>query len=105
VTDYFGYDDWRSRNSFGSCELIAGAKVTAGTDFRSAYWSRRDSDGLGEPGSLTLEMHAGYLDGHVGKYSAADVVPMRVSLSSDGYTPYPVGLGPGVFYLPREGLE
>ena len=77
--------------------------ITDGTDVSSAYWSQSDS-GAGLE-SLAVELHAGYFDGHVARYSPSDVVPMRVSLSSDGGTPYPVGVGPGVFYLPRDGLQ
>jgi len=105
VSDYFGYDHWRSRHSFGSCEPLQGGQITDGTDASSAYWSRHDSGGLVDLENLSLELHAGYLDGHVERYSPFDVVPMRVSLSSDGSVPYPVGVGPGVFYLPWDGVE
>lgn len=105
VTDYFGYDHWRSRHCFGSCEPLQGGQITEGTPESSAYWSRHDSGGMAEPESLAVELHAGYFDGHVDKYSPPDVVPMRVSLTCDGRTPYPAGVGPGVFYLPRDGVE
>ena len=103
VSDYFGYGHWRSPHSFGSCEMLPRGGITDGTDVSSAYWSQPDS-GAGLE-SLAVELHAAYLDGHVAKYRPSDVVPMRVSLSSDGGTPYPVGVGPGVFYLPRDGLQ
>ena len=105
VSDYLGYDHWRSRYSFGSCEMLPRGGITDGTDVSSAYWSQADSRGTAGLESLAVELHAGYLDGHVARYSPPDVVPMRVSLSSDGRTPYPAGVGPGVFYLPQEGLE
>ncbi|MBN2272631.1 MAG: type II secretion system protein [Sedimentisphaerales bacterium] len=105
VTDYFGYDHWRSRHCFGSCEPLQRGQITEGTPESSSYWSRHDSGGMGEPESLAVELHAGYLDGHVARYGSSDVVPMRVSLTSDGRTPYPTGVGPGVFYLPRDGVE
>lgn len=105
VSDYFGYDHWRSRRCFGSCEPLQGGRVTEGTPESSAYWSRYDSGGGVDPGSAAIELHAGYFDGHVGKYSSSDVVPMRVFINSDLNIPNPVGVGPGVFYLPREGVE
>ena len=104
VSDYFGYDHWRSPRCFGSCESIPGGDLTEGTEVSSAYWSRRQSGAVGLE-NLSIDLHAGYLDGHVSKYGPSDVVPMRVSLSWDGRVPYPIGVGPGVFYLPRAGLE
>lgn len=105
VSDYFGYDHWRSRHCFGSCEPLQGGQITEGTPESSAYWSRHDSGAMGEPESLVVELHAGYFDGHVSKYNSSDVVPMRVFINSDLNIPYPVGVGPGVFYLPRDGVE
>jgi len=105
VSDYFGYDHWRSRYCFGSCERFQGGQVTDGTDASSAYWSRHDSGGLADVDSLTIELHAGYLDGHVERYRPSDVVPMRVFINSELNILNPVGVGPGVFYLPREAPE
>ena len=107
VSDYFGYNHWRSPNAYGSCEKFEGASVTFGTEVSSAYWSRFDSDGNIRLDILNIKLHAGYTDGHVETYSASEVVPMEVSITSDGSVPYPpgVGLGPGLFYLPRNGLH
>ena len=107
VSDYFGYDHWRSPNAYGSCEKFEGASVTFGTEVSSAYWSRFDSDGNIRLDILNIKLHAGYTDGHVEGYSAPEVVPMEVSITSDGSVPYPpgVGLGPGVLYIPRNGLH
>jgi prepilin-type N-terminal cleavage/methylation domain-containing protein len=100
VTDYFGYDHWRTPWAFGSCEPFRGAGVTPETWLLSAYWSRTN------PAESTPEfkLRAGYTDGHVETYSASDVVPMKVSISSDGRIPYPDGTGPGTFFLPRKAL-
>ena len=105
VSDYFGYDHWRSPRCVGSCEKFGGAGVTEGTSVSSAYWSARASGGAAALDSLRVALHAGYADGHVGGYGPAEVVPMKVSLSSDGRVPYPDGVGPGVFYLPREAVR
>ena len=90
------------RDCFGSCEPVRGAQITDGPNASSAYYSWHDSGGMAETGGRpTIELHAGYVDGHVGKYGPADVVPMQASLYSDGLTPHPIF---GVFYLPQEGL-
>ena len=103
VSDYFGYDHIRSRYCYGSCEPVRGAKITDETHTSSAYWSWHDSGGMAEAGGRALiELHAGYLDGHVGKYSPADVASMQASLHSDGLTPHYYF---GVFYLPKDGLD
>ena len=102
VSDYFGYDHWRSPNAFGSCEKFKGAGITSETWLLSAYWS-----GNGHPSSDKphIQLQAGYTDGHVESYSTSEVVPMKVSITSDGSVPYPDGVGPGVFYLLKNALH
>lgn len=104
ISDYFGYDHWRSRNAYSSCEKFKGADVTPGTCVSSAYWSRPKSDDKVNLDAFRIKLHAGYTDGHVESFSPSESVPMKVSLTSDGSVPYPGGVGPGVFYLPRNGL-
>lgn len=101
VSDYFGYDHWRNPGSFGSCEPFDGAGITPETWLLSSYWSRR-SDAEDSP---EIKLKAGYTDGHVETYSSSDVVPMKVSITADGTVPYPDGVGPGVFFLPRNALH
>lgn len=99
VSEYFGYDHWRSPGAFGSCEKFDDAAITAGSPVSSSYWSTIDLDkNLDE---IDLELQAGYTDGHVESYQAADTVEMKVSLTADGMSPYPPGAGPGIFFLPR----
>lgn len=101
VTDYFGYDHWRSPWSHGSCEPFEGAKITPETWLLSGYWSKE-----GDPESPpNIQMRAGFTDGHVETYTPSDVMPMKVSISADGTTPYPDGVGPGIFYLPRTAFR
>jgi len=101
VTDYFGYDHWRSPWSHGSCEQFAGAEINPETWLLSAYWFREgDIEDAPE-----IKLRAGYTDGHVETYSPSDTVPMKVSITSDGTTPYPDGMGPGIFFLPRNALH
>ena len=101
VSDYFGYDHWRNPGSYGSCEPFNGAGITPETWLLSAYWSRKGA--ADHPPQIKLQ--AGYTDGHVETYSASEVVPMKVSITADGTVPYPDGVGPGVFFLPRNALH
>ncbi len=111
VSDYFGYGHWRNKliygdyKAYGSCERFKSAIVTPGTLVSSAYWSCRGGDEESGLETLKIKLHAGYADGHVERYTAKEVVPMRVSQSPDGSTPYPRDLGPGVFYLPEDALR
>ncbi len=105
VSDYFGYDHWRSPKAYGSCEQFNGANVTGGTFVSSAYWSRLNHDGTVSPDALNIKLYGGYTDGSVQSFTSSDVVPMKVSITSDGSVPYPDGVGPGVIYLPRNGVH
>lgn len=104
VSDYFGYDHWRSRGAYGSCERFRSASITPGTQVSSAYWSRQKAGNVSLK-ALTVKLHAGYMDEHVESYSTSEVATMKVSQTSDGSIPYPSGIGAGDFYLPRNGLR
>jgi len=104
VTDYFGYDCWQSPKAYGSCEEFNGASAVAETWLLSSYWSSLESDSV-NLNSIEVQLHAGYTDGHVGSFKPSEVVPMRVSITSDGSEPYPDGVGPGIFYLPKNGVS
>jgi len=103
VSDYFGYDHHRSRNAFGSCEKFKKTWITPGTPLSSAYWSRRRSID-DTPASVEIRLSAGYTDGHVESYSSGDVESMKVIWKVSTGEPYPEGIGPGRFYLPRNAL-
>lgn len=99
---YFGYDHHRSSNAYGSCERFKDSGIAFGKDLSSAYWfcdNNADLDKIG------IKLHAVYTDGHVGSYSASDVVTMKVSKNPDGTIPYEDWLGLGDFYLPRNNLR
>jgi len=110
VSDYFGYGHWRNKlvygtsKAYGSCEIFKNAAVTPGTLVSSDFWSYRDDDGKVNLDTLDIRLHAGYTDGHVERYGPSEVVPMKVSMTSDGSVPYPSEPGPGVFYLPGNAL-
>ena len=101
VSDYFGYDHWRNPGSFSSCEPFDGAGITPETYLLSSYWSRKNA----ADDSPEIKLKAAYTDGHVETYSSSDVVPMKVSITADGTVPYPDGVGPGIFFLPRNALH
>jgi prepilin-type N-terminal cleavage/methylation domain-containing protein len=103
VSDYFGYDHYRSPNCYGSCEKFAAASITEGTPLSSAYWSRRERST--RPSAPEINLQAGYADGHVEKYSSCDTLTMRVIWKPETGEPYPKGIGPGCFYLPRNAMR
>jgi prepilin-type N-terminal cleavage/methylation domain-containing protein len=101
VTDYFGYDHWRSPGAFGSCERLAGGEVVPETWLLSSYWSVEGNPAVRLP---KAKLHAAYTDGHVETYTPAEAVPMKVSITPEGVPPYPDGAGPGIFYVPVNSL-
>ena len=105
MSDYFGFDHWRSPQSYHSCERLGGAVVTPETWISSSYWSLPVLPGLDYSDQLSVILHAGYTDGHFEAYSITDLVPMLVSITDDGSEPYPAGVGPGIIYLPRDSIR
>jgi prepilin-type N-terminal cleavage/methylation domain-containing protein len=102
VSCYFGYDHWQSRNAYSSCQKFRGAGLTEETWYASAYWSGLNSNISLD--MLKVKLHAGYTDGHVESYCPSEVIPMEVIMDRSTAEPYSSGLGPGVFYLPRNSL-
>lgn len=58
VTDYFGYDHWRSPLAYGSCEPIEQAVVTGGTAVSSAFWSRTGGGAFEELRNFKIKLNA-----------------------------------------------
>jgi len=54
---------------------------------------------------MGIRLHAGYVDGHVGAYDSREVVSMEVIVDRGGGEPYPAGVGPGVIFLPEDGVR
>ena len=102
VTDYFGYDHWRSPGSYGSCEKFEGADITPETWLLSSYWSGDAELNCSRP---QIRLQAGYTDGHVESYSSSETVPMKVIMKRATSEPYPSGVGPGTFFLPENALH
>ena len=104
VSDYFGYDHWRSQSAFGSCEKFRGASIAEGTEVSAAFWSRPGD--RGNTDSLGIELSACYSDGHVERYRPSDTFGMWVSFERDGSKPFPESsMWKGDFYLPRNALR
>ena len=103
LSDYFGYDHWRRRGAYSSCEPLRSAEITPGTDVSSAFWSAGGPDL--DPKDIAVKLHAGFTDGHVERFTPADAIPMTVSLSQDGTVPYPAVVGPGQFFVPETALR
>lgn len=103
VSCYFGYDHWQNPDVYRSCSKFKHADPTEETWSSSSYWSGLDSDD--DLDTLKLKLHAGYTDEHVESYGPAEVIPMEVIKDRSTAEPSPSGVGPGVFYLPRNGLH
>ncbi len=105
ISDYFGYNHWRSPNAFGSCERFSRAEITKPTYEATDYWFR----GAGfkpDPADTHLTLRAGYVDGHVESYRPADTSILEVSYTLDGTQPAAsgAGVGAGLFYIPSKGV-
>ena len=101
---YFGYDHRRTPEAYGSCERLKGADALPETLIESAWWFRSVSAGF-DLGTINVKLHAAYTDGHVGSFTPSQAVPMKAIMNRFTYEPYPSGVGPGDFYLPRNGLR
>ncbi|MBN2588881.1 MAG: type II secretion system protein [Sedimentisphaerales bacterium] len=102
VSDYFGFNHWRSRNSYSSCEMFENSSVIEGTLLSSDYWSCLEETESDLP---QISLHAGYTDGHVEKFSSVNTFPMRVIIDPKKSEPYPDDIAPGIFYLPKNALH
>jgi len=103
MTCYFGYDHRRTPDAYGSCERLKGADLVPETLIESAWWSRSASGGL-DLSKININLHAAYIDGHVESYTPSEAVPMKAIMDRATKEPYPSGVGPGDFYIPRNGL-
>jgi prepilin-type N-terminal cleavage/methylation domain-containing protein len=103
MTCYFGYDHRRTPDAYGSCEMLKGADMVSETLIESAWWSRPASGGL-DLSTIKVKLHAAYTDGHVEKFTPLEAVPMKAIMNRLTNEPYPSGMGPGDFYIPRNGL-
>jgi len=104
ISDYLGYDNWRSPDMFSSCEQFKHAEIADGLRLSSTFWTCTPGEDFSMD-LLGINLKAGYTDGHVESYSPLQVFPMEVSNKSDGSEPYPEGVGPGTIFLPKNSLS
>ena len=100
MTDYFGYDNYRSPSKYGRCEKFKRTMIVPETWRLSSYWCYDGSSDVVDD----IKLRAVYTDGYVQTYSTAEVMPMKISKNSAGTVPYPDGVGAGIFYLPPESF-
>jgi prepilin-type N-terminal cleavage/methylation domain-containing protein/prepilin-type processing-associated H-X9-DG protein len=108
VCDYFGYDDWRNRGAFGSCEPFKHDEIVAEFEWHSSYWSYRNHNVADDPRTLATKLNAGYVDGHVAGYTPAQASSIRVSETPDGQEPYSESdplRNPGCFFIPTQATR
>ncbi len=105
ISDYFGFNHWRSPDAFGSCERLPGAEVTLETHEATAHWFRRPP-GAPDRTGVPLKLQAGFTDGHVEAYRPGETVALEVADALDGITPAlsGFGLGAGQFYIPQKAV-
>jgi prepilin-type N-terminal cleavage/methylation domain-containing protein len=100
VSDYLGYNHWRSQGAYSSCEEFAGASINEGTQLSSDYWSGEVTD---EPTVPEIKLRAGYTDGHVETYSSLDTLIMRIIIDPETGEPYDEDTG--CILIPRNALH
>jgi hypothetical protein len=105
ISDYFGFNHWRSPEAFGSCEHLPHAEVMAETHEAPAFWSRHPQGTPDRPG-VHLKLQAGFVDGHVEAYRPAETAILEVADALDGTTPAlsGFGLGAGQFFIPPQAV-
>jgi len=105
ISDYFGFNHWRTPEAFGSCERLAGAEITAETHEAPTYWFHIPR-GRPDRTSIPLKLQAGFVDGHVEAYRPSETAVLEVADALDGTTPAlsGFGLGAGQFYIPQNAV-
>ncbi len=105
MSDTLGYDHWRNPRQFISCERFPNATVNAGTLLSSSLWggtaeADRESDTF-----PAVRIRGAYIDGHVTSYGPEELTGLKVIWKVETGEPYPDGIGPGEFYIPREAVR
>jgi len=102
ISDYFGFNHWRSPEAFGSCEHLPRSEITAETHEAPPFWVRA-ARGPTDRNNVQLKLRAGFVDGHVEVYHPTDTTILEVADDVDGTSPAfsGLGLGAGEFYIPR----
>ncbi len=103
ISDYFGFNHWRSPEAFGSCEHFAHAESTTETHEAAVYWFRKPQ-GRPDRADMRLKLQAGFVDGHVETFRPGETTILEVAEALDGTTAAfsGLGLGAGQFYIPAK---
>jgi len=104
ISDYFGFNHWRSPEAFGSCERMPRAEVVAATSSAPPFWCQT-SQGQTDRANVQIKLRAGFVDGHTKTYRPCDTTILELADDIAGTTPAfsGLGLGAGEFYIPRDG--
>jgi len=100
VSDYLGYNHWRSPGAYSSCEKFAGASINEGTQLSSDYWFGEVTD---EPTAPEIKLRAGYTDGHVETFWSSDTLMMKIIKNPETGEPYDDDTG--CIFLPSDALH
>jgi hypothetical protein len=105
ISDYFGFNHWRSPDAVGSCERLAHGEVTVETHGAPAYWFR-NARGQPDRANVHIKLQAGFVDGHVEAYRRGETAILEVAEALDGTTAAisGFGLGAGQFYIPEAAV-
>ena len=106
---YLGRNSARSGDAFASCQPSGRPQRSVGDCGETDFWTFGDGT-LAGIGRITATFHAGYADGHVEGYSAADTVIMDVILrrADVGRAAVPYPCEPkltGQFLIPAAAVE
>jgi hypothetical protein len=103
LTDCFVYGQWKTPDSFASCEKLPGGDVVEETWLAASWWSLEGDPNESMP---DVRLKAAYVDGHVSTYTPDETLALRIPLTAEGVPPYPDGTGsPGIFYIPEDAVN
>ncbi len=104
VSCYMGYGHADEPYYYGSCEKMKGASTKEEDGVDSSWWKCHKDKGVLK--SIDIELHAGFTDGHVERYSPDQTVPLKAIRNRRTKEPYEDDtFGPGTFYLPKTAVE
>jgi len=101
VSDYFGYNHYRSPRAYMSCEQFKNAKVAGAGLFSSPLWLK---DGDTDISLLRIKLHAGFTDGHVETFSPSETDSVKAIIERPSRV-YPDGIGPGKIFIPKTAVR
>jgi hypothetical protein len=106
ISDYLGYNHWRSPYAFGSCERLPRAEITKPAYEATDFWFSGATVNP-DPANIHLPLRAAYVDGHVESWRPNETSILEVSYTQDGTQPAAsgAGIGAGLFFIPPKGVS